>query len=100
MIWRPKLDNEAAMRVSLAREDYASGLFFKLEVKQTLTGLKIKKLNGAGQNVDILVGLTGGATAALANLNDEKRWMGHNQGTCALNNTRTSHVSLDLEFWP
>ena len=24
--------------------------------------------------------------------------MGHNQGTCALNNTRTSHVSLDLEF--
>ena len=76
MIWRPKLDNEAAMRVSLAREDYASGLFFKLEVKQTLTGLKIKKLNGAGQNVNVLVGLAGGATAALADLNDKKEMDG------------------------
>lgn len=50
----------------------ASELLFKLKIKQTLAGLVVKKLNGAGQNVNVLVGLTGSATAALANLNNKK----------------------------
>ena len=51
---------------------YASKLLFKLKIKQTLAGLVVKKLNSAGQNVNILVGLTGSATATLANLNNKK----------------------------
>ena len=50
----------------------ASKLLFKLKIKQTLAGLVVKKLNGAGQNVNVLVGLAGGATATLANLNDKQ----------------------------
>ncbi len=50
----------------------ASKLLFKLKIKQTLAGLVVKKLNSAGQNVNVLVGLAGSATATLANLNNKK----------------------------
>ena len=61
MVWRPNLDEEAVMRVSLVEVMRASELLFKLKIKQTLAGLVIKKLNSAGQNVNVLVGLAGGA---------------------------------------
>ena len=44
-----KIGQRGSHECELSRSDAgASELLFKLEVKQTLTGLKIKKLNGTG----------------------------------------------------
>ena len=68
-----KIGQRGSHECELSRSNAcASKLLFKLKIKQTLTGLVVKKLNSAGQNVNILVGLTGSATAALANLNNKK----------------------------
>ena len=64
--------------------------------EDVLAGLGVEQLDRAGEHVDVLVALAGGAAAALGDLHDEDGGMDGLDGTHAFNHARAAHVGLDL----
>ena len=61
-----------------------------------LAGLGVEQLDGAGQNVDVLIRLAGLAAAALIDLDDEDGRMHVLDDAQALDDAGAAHVGLDL----
>ena len=65
--------------------------------KDVLAALGVEQFNLTGKDVDVLVGLTRLAAAALVNLDDKDSRVDALDGTHALDNAGTAHVGLHLD---